>query len=114
SQDREARAQVRARVRSGLAGHVTSQSGYVLDTLEAAVAHASAEDWLDSVQRAVMLGDDSDTVACVTGAILGARGLPVPEHLLPPLRLGHSWAGWQREWNCTQHFPALLSGARQA
>ncbi|WP_309569838.1 ADP-ribosylglycohydrolase family protein, partial [Deinococcus sp.] len=46
SQDREARAQVRARVRSGLAGHVTSQSGYVLDTLEAAVAHASAEDWL--------------------------------------------------------------------
>ncbi|THF88655.1 ADP-ribosylglycohydrolase [Deinococcus sp. KSM4-11] len=114
AQDREARAQVRARVRAGLDGHVTSQSGYVLDTLEAAIAHARAETWLEGVQPAVMLGDDSDTVACVTGALLGARGLPTPEYLLSDLRLGHSWPGWQREWTCVPHFPELVSAAQRA
>lgn len=107
--EREARAAVRTRVRSGLDGKVTSQSGYVLDTVEAALAHAQADSWLGCVQPAVMLGDDSDTVACAVGAIAGARGLNTPEHLLPDLRLGHTWAGWQREWPCTTHFPGLLA-----
>lgn len=107
--ERQAKADVRARVRAGLGGHITSQSGYVLDTLEAALAHARADTWLGCAERAVLLGDDSDTVACVVGTICGARGLSVPEHLLPALRLGHSWAGWQREWACTAHFPALLA-----
>ncbi|GHF32941.1 ADP-ribosylglycohydrolase [Deinococcus metalli] len=114
AQDRGARAQVRARVRAGLDGHVTSQSGFVLDTLEAAVAHARADDWLGGVQPAVLLGDDSDTVACVTGAILGARGIAVPGDLLPPLRLGHSWPGWDRAWPCAERYPALLRNARPA
>ncbi len=107
--ERAARAEVRARVQSGLDGHVTSQSGFVLDTLEAAIAHARAGSWLDGVQPAVLLGDDSDTVACVTGAILGARGLSVPEYLLPDLRIGHSWPGWQRDWAATEHLPGLLA-----
>lgn len=110
--EREARAQVRARVRSGLDGRLTSQSGYVLDTLEAAVAHARADSWLACVEPAVLGGDDSDTVACVVGAITGARGLDFPAHLLPPLRLGHSWPGWERGWACTEHFPAVVEGAR--
>ncbi|MCP2013969.1 ADP-ribosylglycohydrolase [Deinococcus sp. HSC-46F16] len=110
--DRSARSQVRARVRSGLSGHVTSQSGYVLDTLEAAVAHARADSWLACVEPAVLRGDDSDTVACVVGAVAGARGLEVPPHLLPRLRLGHSWPGWERGWSCAEHFPALLEAAR--
>ena len=42
------------------------------------------------------------------GAIAGARGLVVPPHLLPPLRLGHSWPGWQREWSCVERFEDLL------
>ena len=107
--EREARAQVRARVRSGLDGKLTSQSGFVLDTLEAAIAHARADSWLACVQPAVLLGDDSDTVACVVGAIAGAKGLEVPPHLLPDLRLGHTWAGWKRDWPCTAHFPELLA-----
>lgn len=110
--DRAALAEVRARVRRGLDGHLTSQSGYVLDTLEAAVKHARADTWLGAAQPAVLLGDDSDTVACVTGAITGARGLPVPAHLLPPLRLGHSWPGWQRDWPCTGHYPELVRAAQ--
>nr|WP_246581157.1 ADP-ribosylglycohydrolase family protein [Deinococcus aestuarii] len=112
--DRAARAGVRARVRSGLDGRITSQSGFVLDTLEAAVARARADTWPGGVEPAVLGGDDSDTVACVVGAIVGARGLPVPEHLLPPLRLGHSWPGWERGWACTEHFPAVVAGARRA
>lgn len=112
--DRAARAQVRSRVRSGLDGHVTSQSGFVLDTLEAAVAYGRAETWLAAIQPAVMQGDDSDTVACVTGAVLGARGMEVPGELIGPLRLGHTWPGWQRGWACAEHFPALVDGAQHA
>ncbi|MEF2280129.1 ADP-ribosylglycohydrolase family protein [Deinococcus sp. YIM 134068] len=110
--DRAARAGVRARVRSGLEGHVTSQSGFVLDTLEASVAHARGTDWLACVEPVVLRGDDSDTVACVVGAIVGARGLSLPDHLLPPLRLGHTWPGWERHWACVTHFPAVVAGAR--
>lgn len=113
AQERAARAQVRARVRAGLDGHVTSQSGFVLDTLEAAVAYGHADSWLAGIQPAVMQGDDSDTIACVTGAVLGARGLDVPAHLIPPLTLGHTWPGWQREWSCNEHFPAVVAGAQQ-
>ncbi|MFC4427606.1 ADP-ribosylglycohydrolase family protein [Deinococcus navajonensis] len=117
--DREARAQVRARVRAGLNGHLTSQSGFVLDTLEAAIHHAGAQPaegmnpWLASVGPATELGDDSDTVACVVGALIGARGLTVPQHLLPPLRLGHSWPGWDRSWTCLKHLPPVVAAAQR-
>ncbi len=111
--ERGARAEVRARVRAGLGGHLTSQSGYVLDTLEAAVRHAGADSWLGCVQPAVLLGNDSDTVACVVGAVAGARGLEVPAHLLPALRLGHTWPGWVREWPCTEHLPDVVAGAQR-
>lgn len=106
---REARSQIRTRVRQGLNKHITSQSGYVLDTLEAALAHAQADTWLACIEPAVLLGNDSDTVACVAGAIAGARGLTVPEHLLPPLKLGHSWPKWEQQWPCVEHFPQLLT-----
>ncbi|MDR6216720.1 ADP-ribosylglycohydrolase family protein [Deinococcus soli (ex Cha et al. 2016)] len=112
--EREARAQVRARVRSGLEGTVTSQSGYVLDTLEAAVAHARRADWWACVEPAVLGGDDSDTVACVVGAVVGARGLSTPPELLPELRLGHSWPGWDRGWIATQHLPNVLARAARS
>ncbi|MVN85530.1 ADP-ribosylglycohydrolase [Deinococcus sp. HMF7620] len=110
--DREARAAVRARVRSGRAGAVVSQSGYVLDTLEAALAHGRRADWWACIEPAVLLGDDSDTVACVAGAIAGARGLEVPPALLPALRLGHDWPGWARTWACTAQLPGVLEQAR--
>ncbi|GAA0499510.1 ADP-ribosylglycohydrolase family protein [Deinococcus depolymerans] len=106
--DREARALVRARVRRALDGHLTAQSGFVLDTLEAALVHARGANWLACVEPAALLGDDSDTVACVVGALIGARGLTVPAALRPPLRLGHSWPGWQRAWACADHLPPLV------
>ena len=105
--------QVERAIQHGLAGHINSQSGYVLDTLQAALAHGRGESWLGCIEPAVLGGDDSDTVACVTGAIVGARGLSVPEHLLPDLRLGNTWRGWQRDWRCTEHFPALIEAAER-
>jgi ADP-ribosyl-[dinitrogen reductase] hydrolase len=55
--------------------------GYVVDTLEASIWCAlNSTDYKSGVLKAVNLGDDSDTTACVTGGILGAyygmEGIP--------------------------------------
>jgi len=48
-------------------------SGYVIDTLEAALwAVGSSENFSEAVLKAVNLGDDADTVGAVTGQIAGA------------------------------------------
>ena len=94
---------VKKRVLSGLGGQAVGQSGYVLDTLQAALAlQQGAESWLEVAEAAALAGDDSDTVACVAGAIAGARGFDVPPHLLPDLRVGASWGDWQRDWPATR------------
>jgi ADP-ribosyl-[dinitrogen reductase] hydrolase len=56
-------------------------SGYVIDTLEAAVwSVAQSSSFREAVLTAGNLGDDADTVAAVTGqlagAIWGERGIP--------------------------------------
>lgn len=58
-----------------------SQTGYVVDTLQAALYHAlSADDVETAVVNAVNAGGDADTVGAVAGAVAGARfgadGLP--------------------------------------
>lgn len=63
-------------------------SGYVVHCLEAALwAAHRAEDYRGAILLAVNLGDDTDTTAAVTGAIVGAmygeRG--IPEHWLAGL-----------------------------
>jgi ADP-ribosylglycohydrolase len=109
-----ARHALNAAVETGLDATVESQSGFVLHTLGAAVAHGGASDWQTGVERAARLGDDSDTVACVAGAILGGRGLLPPPARLAPLRLGHTWPGWQREWRCAEHFGRVVTDAQAA
>jgi len=90
---------VEHRVRAGLAGQRVSQTGYVLDTLQAALAlQSGAGSWLEVAEAAALAGDDADTVACVAGAIAGARGFDVPQSFLPELRVGASWGDWQRDW----------------
>ncbi len=111
--ERQAKNQVKQVVLNALGGQYTSQSGYVLNTLEAAVYHAQAETWQECVEPAVMAGEDSDTVACIVGAIAGARGLVMPEHLLEPLRLGHTWQGWERSWLCQEHYLRVIESAYQ-
>jgi ADP-ribosyl-[dinitrogen reductase] hydrolase len=58
------RGKARARIRS---------SGYVIDTLEAALwAVGSSDNFSEAVLKAVNLGDDADTVGAVTAQIAGA------------------------------------------
>ena len=100
--------EVRKRVDSGLAGQRVSQTGYVLDTLQAALAlQSGAGSWLEVAEAAALAGEDSDTVACVAGAIAGARGFEVPQSFLPELRVGASWGDWQRDWP-SEHLDGLL------
>lgn len=49
-------------------------SGFVLDTLGAALwCLLHTDNYKDCVLEAVSLGGDSDTTACVAGALAGAR-----------------------------------------
>lgn len=82
---------VRQAVLRGLAGPPPDQGGYVLTTLQAAVAASLAPDFLAGVLPIVNRGEDSDTAAAVAGALLGARGLTPPDHLVHGLRCGHRW-----------------------
>lgn len=64
-------------------------SGYVIDTLGAALWCAlNTSDYESCVREAVNLGDDSDTTACVAGALAGAiYGLgAIPQEWLEQLR----------------------------
>ena len=67
---------VRAIARGAWRGKTRAQirsSGYVVDTLEAALwAIGSSENFSEAVLKAVNLGDDADTVGAVTGQIAGA------------------------------------------
>lgn len=48
-------------------------SGYIVDTLEAAIwCVLTTDNYRDCVLKAVNLGDDTDTVASITGALAGA------------------------------------------
>ena len=57
-------------------------TGYVLDTLNAAVALQRHEDFESVIRGAIALGGDTDTTACVAGGIAGLRfglsGIPKP------------------------------------
>lgn len=90
----EAWTAVREAVERGLTGQWRSQSGYVIDTLEAAVAASLAPSFLTGILPIVVRGDDSDTVAAIAGALLGARGLLPPDDLVDGLRCRFRWPTW--------------------
>ncbi len=47
-------------------------SGYVIDTLEASIwCFLTTDNYKDAILKAVNLGSDTDTTACVTGALAG-------------------------------------------
>lgn len=50
-----------------------SSSGYIVDSLEAAIwCFLNTDTYPDCVLKAVNLGSDADTVACIAGSIAGA------------------------------------------
>ena len=90
--DTKERGMAIGRIKNGFFRHFTrdevSSSGYVIDTLEAALWSCyHTENFEDAVILAVNLGADADTVGAVTGQIAGAaRGVEaIPERWLKPL-----------------------------
>lgn len=64
-------------------------TGYVVDCLRSAfMILEQASDYEDAIKRAVLLGHDTDTTACVTGGLAGIRyGLEaIPQRWLKALR----------------------------
>ncbi|MDL5363229.1 ADP-ribosylglycohydrolase family protein [Halalkalicoccus sp. NIPERK01] len=61
-------------VPDGINHDTLSASGYVVDTLQTSLYHGLTADTAeDAIISAVNMGDDTDTVGAVTGAIAGAR-----------------------------------------
>lgn len=48
-------------------------SGYVVDALHSARFAAEAPDFAETIRRAIRLGHDTDTTACIAGGIAGLR-----------------------------------------
>lgn len=62
-------------------------SGYVVDTLESALwCFLNTENYRDCVLKAVNLGRDTDTVACVAGSIAGLYYGNIPQEWIESLR----------------------------
>lgn len=62
-------------------------SGYVVDTLEAALwCFLNTDNYRDCVLKAVNLGEDTDTVACVAGSIAGLYYGYIPEEWMQEIR----------------------------
>ena len=62
-------------------------SGYVVDSLEAALwCFLTTENYKDCVLKAVNLGWDTDTIACIVGSIAGLYYNEVPEEWLNVIR----------------------------
>lgn len=62
-------------------------SGYVVDTLEAAFwSFLNTDSYKDCVLKAVNLGYDTDTVACVAGSIAGLYYGEIPEEWINAIR----------------------------
>lgn len=72
---------------AGLSEDKIKSSGYVVDTLEAAVwCFLTTENYRDCVLKAVNLGSDTDTVGCVAGSIAGLYYGEIPEAWIAAIR----------------------------
>jgi ADP-ribosyl-[dinitrogen reductase] hydrolase len=89
-------------VPDGIAPATLSSSGYVVDTLQTGLYHGlTAANAEEAIVTAVNMGEDTDTVGAVTGAVAGARfgASALPERWLTTMaatdelrRLGHQLA----------------------
>ena len=72
---------------AGLSEDKIKSSGYVVDTLEAALwCFLTTGNYRDCVLKAVNLGSDTDTVACVAGSIAGLYYGEIPEDWIKAIR----------------------------
>lgn len=88
-------------------------SGYVVDCLNSARLACQEGDYRDIVRRAVSLGNDTDTTACVAGGIAGVRhGVEaIPPEWLQQLRgkdlLTHLWSWFKGELHAFHLIPLV-------
>lgn len=68
--------------------HQATGTGYVVDCLRSAIWANRADSYEEVIRRAICLGNDTDTTACVAGGIAGIRfGVSgIPERWLGALR----------------------------
>ena len=52
---------------------------------EAIIAFLESEDFEDAIRKAVSMGGDSDTLACITGGIAEAYYKTIPENIATPV-----------------------------
>lgn len=72
---------------AGLSEGKIKSSGYVVDTLEAALwCFLTTDNYHDCVLKAVNLGSDTDTVACVAGSIAGLYYGELPADWIEAIR----------------------------
>ena len=53
---------------------------------EAMIAFLESEDFEDTIRKAVSLGGDSDTIACIAGGFAQAHYKEIPEHIIDEVR----------------------------
>ena len=54
---------------------------------QAIIAFLEAESFEDAIRKAISLGGDSDTIACITGGIAHAFYGEIPSHIMGRVRL---------------------------
>ncbi len=99
-------------VRDAQLGRGAGNGGYAVSTLQTAIAQGAAPSFAEGILPVVRAGDDADTVAAVTGAILAARGLPPPPGWLRDLRCRERFAAWP--WGDSIRGEEVLRRLRQA
>jgi ADP-ribosylglycohydrolase len=69
-------------IRPGYAFDVTCQGSVP----ESVIAFFDSDDWEDSVKKAISLGGDADTMACIAGGIAQAYYKKIPEKIIEGVR----------------------------
>lgn len=67
--------------------HYTFDSSCQGSVPQAIIAFLESESFEDAIRKAISLGGDSDTIACITGGIAHAFYGEVPDHILGRVRL---------------------------
>lgn len=65
--------------------HYTFDSSCQGSVPQAIIAFLESDDFEDAIRKAVSLGGDSDTIACITGGIAQAYYKEIPEHMERPV-----------------------------
>jgi ADP-ribosylglycohydrolase/protein-tyrosine phosphatase len=110
----QAHEELSSAIEHALAGRAGGNSGYAITTLQTAIARGSAASFAEGILPIVNEGGDSDSVAAVCGAILGARELLPPLDWLSDLRAAATFGSWPTAARGDAAVAALERACRRA